>query len=157
MGDDCTRHTSKWHANRSLCHHDAQEAFKRRIELDELLDSRDCATRTSFSRRGTKMTRRVSNVPMKIATTLAALILATPYATAQSCIPLSGSTQCPAFNASSISTGSDLTGLLFVRSSTRHHIVINLLISPFLSFVSSREQFDTQLSEYVSSTYVQEK
>lgn len=29
--------------------------------------------------------------------------------------------------------------------------------SPFLAFVSSTQQFDTQLSQYVNSSYVQEK
>lgn len=37
---------------------------------------------------------------------------AVPTAMAQSCISLANSTQCPAFNASSISTDSTLTGLL---------------------------------------------
>lgn len=43
---------------------------------------------------------------------LALLASIVPVVSAESCIPLSGSTQCPAFNSSSISTGSALTGLL---------------------------------------------
>ena len=47
----------------------------------------------------------------KSAIALYALALTISTASAQTCIPLSGSTQCPAFNASSISTDSSLVGL----------------------------------------------
>ncbi|KAL8861671.1 MAG: hypothetical protein Q9178_001872 [Gyalolechia marmorata] len=63
-----------------------------------------------------------------------------PSAFAQSCISLAGSTLCSAFNSSSISTGSALSGQF-----------------PFLAFVSSTQQFDDQLSRYISTNYVQQK
>ncbi|EXJ94372.1 hypothetical protein A1O1_02766 [Capronia coronata CBS 617.96] len=71
---------------------------------------------------------------------LGALALATPAVLAQSCISLSGSKACPAFNSSSISTS---------------HALIDLY--PFLAYVSSTEDFDTQLTQYVSQQYVQNK
>ncbi|BCS20221.1 SH3 domain protein [Aspergillus puulaauensis] len=57
-----------------------------------------------------------------------------------SCISLSGSTQCPAFNGSSISTNSDL-----------HNDF------PFLRNVSNLEDFDTALHSYVLGSYIQNK
>ncbi|KAJ9298442.1 hypothetical protein DTO271G3_3409 [Paecilomyces variotii] len=57
-----------------------------------------------------------------------------------SCISLSGSTTCPAFNASSISTDSSLVALY-----------------PFLAYVSNLNDFDEQLSDYVKAGYVKEK
>lgn len=47
---------------------------------------------------------------------LAAASLPTVMAQNSSCISLSGSTQCPAFNSSSISTDDSLTGLLYATS-----------------------------------------
>lgn len=78
--------------------------------------------------------------PLASTALLTALALLIPAAAAQTCIPLKGSTQCPAFNTSSFSTDSSLSSLY-----------------PFLAFVSSIQQFDTQLSQYVNSSYVQEK
>ncbi|KAI0159065.1 hypothetical protein BJ166DRAFT_321977 [Pestalotiopsis sp. NC0098] len=57
-----------------------------------------------------------------------------------SCISLSGSTACPAFDSASISTSSTLTS-----------------IYPFLSSVTDRESFDTQLQSYVQTSYVESK
>ncbi|KAJ9148991.1 SH3 domain-containing protein [Pleurostoma richardsiae] len=59
---------------------------------------------------------------------------------AQSCISLEGSTTCPAFESSSISTDSTLVGYF-----------------PFLQYVSDRASFDSQLQQYVQTSYVQEK
>ena len=88
-----------------------------------------------------------------------ALLLAVlaPVAFAQSCVPLSGSTQCTAFESASISTNSKLTGFLWVQVEKKQHIQYWPMSSPFLSFVSSTETFDRQLSQYVNSTYVQLK
>ncbi|OAP57338.1 hypothetical protein AYL99_08076 [Fonsecaea erecta] len=77
---------------------------------------------------------------MKKPRSLGALALFAPGAFAQSCISLAGSTTCPAFNSSSISTDSTLVALY-----------------PFLAFVTSTESFDTQLSQYVDQQYVQTK
>ncbi|KAL8771620.1 MAG: hypothetical protein Q9209_003064 [Squamulea sp. 1 TL-2023] len=71
---------------------------------------------------------------------LFAFLATFPSAFAQSCISLANSTQCSAFNSSSISTGSPLSGQF-----------------PFLAFVSSTQQFDDQLSQYVITNYVQQK
>jgi len=46
--------------------------------------------------------------PSAIKSFLVMALTAAPVAVAQNCIPLSGSTQCPAFNQSSISTDSGL-------------------------------------------------
>ncbi|KAG4027651.1 hypothetical protein MFRU_028g00730 [Monilinia fructicola] len=69
--------------------------------------------------------------------TLLSMIASAPLATAD-CVSLSGSTQCPAFTSASVDT--NLTGLF-----------------PFLSYVSDRATFDTQLSAYVQTSYVQSK
>ena len=76
-------------------------------------------------------------------TTAACALLASraPSAMAQqNCISLTGSTACPAFNASSISTDSSLTGLF-----------------PFLANVTDTESFDTEFQSYVSGNYAQSK
>lgn len=57
----------------------------------------------------------------------------------QNCISLSGSTACPAFSAASISTDSQLSGLY-----------------PFLRYVSNVQEFDQQLTQFVSQGYVAE-
>lgn len=76
-------------------------------------------------------------------TTAACALLASrvPSAMAQeSCISLTGSTACPAFNASSISTNSNLTGLF-----------------PFLADVTDTDSFDNEIQSYVSGNYAQTK
>ncbi|KAB2577435.1 hypothetical protein BFW01_g12182 [Lasiodiplodia theobromae] len=57
-----------------------------------------------------------------------------------SCISLAGSTQCPAFNTASVSTGDSLTGLF-----------------PFLAYVSDTDSFDQYLAAYVQSSFVQQR
>ncbi|KAL1303599.1 hypothetical protein AAFC00_006963 [Neodothiora populina] len=57
---------------------------------------------------------------------------------AQNCVSLAGSSQCPAFNASSISTDSTLTGLF-----------------PFLSNVTDTASFDEQIQTYIANDYSQ--
>ncbi|KAI0022653.1 hypothetical protein F4780DRAFT_769585 [Xylariomycetidae sp. FL0641] len=66
----------------------------------------------------------------------------TPSAMAQdgSCISLSGSTACPAFQAASISTSSSVSG-----------------IYPFLQYVTDTASFDKQLKQYVDGGYVQQQ
>ena len=79
----------------------------------------------------------------QLTTTVACALLAScvPTAMAQeSCISLTGSTACPAFNASSISTNSNLTGLF-----------------PFLADVTDTDSFDTEIQNYVSGNYAQLK
>ncbi|PWY79293.1 hypothetical protein BO70DRAFT_58247 [Aspergillus heteromorphus CBS 117.55] len=56
------------------------------------------------------------------------------------CISLSGSTQCPAFDSSSVSTNSSL-----------------YTDFPFMEYVSNLTSFDNELSSYVMQTYVKEK
>ncbi|KAI9670464.1 MAG: hypothetical protein M1829_004787 [Trizodia sp. TS-e1964] len=85
--------------------------------------------------------RRPGSSALKPALLLALLASsACPAAMAQSCISLAGSTMCPAFNQSSISTNQGLVS-----------------IYPFLAFVSSRSEFDERLSNYISTAYVQTK
>lgn len=57
-----------------------------------------------------------------------------------SCISLSGSTTCPAFESSSVSTNTTLVALY-----------------PFLQYVSDTASFDSQLESYVQTSYVQAK
>ncbi|KAF4219593.1 hypothetical protein CNMCM8980_004368 [Aspergillus fumigatiaffinis] len=59
---------------------------------------------------------------------------------AGTCISLSGSTQCPAFNGSSISTSSSL-----------------YTDFPFMQYVSNLDDFDRELSNYVNGSYVKQK
>ncbi|OCL07068.1 SH3 domain-containing protein [Glonium stellatum] len=59
---------------------------------------------------------------------------------ADSCISLAGSTSCPAFNSSSISTSPTLTGLF-----------------PFLSYVSDTASFDDRIRQYIATDYSREK
>lgn len=79
----------------------------------------------------------------QLTTSAACALLASrvPFAMAQeSCISLTGSTACPAFNASSISTNSNLAGLF-----------------PFLSDVTDTDSFDTEIQNYVSGNYARSK
>jgi hypothetical protein len=94
-------------------------------------------------RRSPQQTRLTRRRETQLITTAACALLATclPTAMAQeSCISLTGSTACPAFNASSISTNSDLTGLF-----------------PFLSDVTDTESFDSEIQNYVSGRYAETK
>lgn len=59
-------------------------------------------------------------------------------ASAQSCISLQGSTQCPAFNTSSISTDSTLTGLLYALAQLSRLSVANLCQSLSVFRLESR-------------------
>jgi hypothetical protein len=91
---------------------------------------------------------------------VALLAAAAPAAMAQNCISLAGSTACPAFNASSISTSTNITGLLYVLRLPSVFTTwqkANILCSPFLKYVSDRDSFDAQIWRYVSSDYAQQK
>ncbi|TID21735.1 SH3 domain-containing protein [Venturia nashicola] len=59
---------------------------------------------------------------------------------ASNCISLRGSTACPAFNASSISTSATTVGFF-----------------PFLRYVSNTATFDTQFQLYISTEYATQK
>jgi len=94
-------------------------------------------------RRSPQQKRHTRRRETQLITTAACALLATCLPTAmaqQSCISLTGSTACPAFNASSISTNSDLTGLF-----------------PFLSDVTDTDSFDSEIQNYVSGRYAQAK
>ncbi|KAI1386400.1 uncharacterized protein F4822DRAFT_315539 [Hypoxylon trugodes] len=70
---------------------------------------------------------------------LLSVFSAVPISLAQeTCVPLTGSTTCPAFESSSVSTNKNLTDLF-----------------PFLQYVSDTASFDKQLSQYVQTDYVQ--
>ncbi|WPH04477.1 Hypothetical protein R9X50_00736800 [Acrodontium crateriforme] len=76
------------------------------------------------------------------ASTLMCALLASslPHTMAQSCISLSGSTMCPSFNESSVSTNSAVTALF-----------------PFLSGVSDTASFDSGLKAYMVRDWTQMK
>lgn len=106
-------------------HHDGSRGHKRRRVQQQ---------QTNLTRRRTARLTR---------TAAACVLLATGLPTAMSqdsCISLADSTACQAFNASSISTDSNLTGLF-----------------PFLSDVTDAESFDTELENYVNGDYAQTK
>ncbi|MCJ1427745.1 hypothetical protein MMC29_005650 [Sticta canariensis] len=77
---------------------------------------------------------------MKTTTALGFLASASAVVDAQTCVSLANSTECRAFNASSISTAPALMSSF-----------------PFLAFVSNTQQFDEQLRLYITSDYVQLK
>jgi hypothetical protein len=94
-------------------------------------------------RRSQRTTVPLRRRAAQFTTTAACALLASrvPSAMAQeSCISLTGSTACPAFNASSISTNSNLTGLF-----------------PFLADVTDTDSFDSEIQNYVSGNYAQTK
>jgi hypothetical protein len=102
----------------------------------------ECTSRVP-RRRSPQESRHTRRRETQLITTAACALLATclPTAMAQeSCISLTGSTACPAFNASSISTNSALTGLF-----------------PFLSDVTDTDSFDSEIQNYVSGRYAETK
>ncbi|OCK86419.1 hypothetical protein K432DRAFT_284575 [Lepidopterella palustris CBS 459.81] len=95
---------------------------------------RDCPHPSRHSRRQKKTPIAKSTLFLSI------LAASVPATMAQKCVSLAGSTACPAFNTSSISTGPALAGLF-----------------PFLSYVSDTQSFDTQIRQYISTGYSQTK
>lgn len=95
------------------------------------------ARHTSQRHRKDKAPRKLIDISLKTAF-CALLASAAPTAMAQSCISLANSAACPAFNASSISTNSNLTGLF-----------------PFLSSVTDVSSFDSGLRDYISGDFTQ--
>ncbi|KAI9761010.1 MAG: hypothetical protein M4579_001273 [Chaenotheca gracillima] len=92
---------------------------------------------------GQRAPSRRTSTQHKMKSTILQSLLALSTASlvnAQSCISLSGSTVCPAFNQSSVSTDSGLVSSY-----------------PFLAFVSNTQQFDSRLSQYINTNYVQLK
>ncbi|ETN45060.1 uncharacterized protein HMPREF1541_09936 [Cyphellophora europaea CBS 101466] len=77
---------------------------------------------------------------MRLSRTLAAVALLASTTVAQSCVSLSGSSQCAGFDSSSVSTTGQVQDFF-----------------PFLSFVSNVEEFDRELARYVSQGYVSSK
>jgi hypothetical protein len=71
---------------------------------------------------------------------LALTVATLPTTLAQTCIPLTDSSECRAFNSASISTNSALTGLF-----------------PFLASVTDTSSFDTQLQQYISNGFIQQR
>lgn len=100
----------------------------------------DSTATTSVKRSGTTRSAKRRKLHRPRTPTVACTLLLTslPMAQAQECISLEGSSACPAFNASSISTSNDLVGLF-----------------PFLSDVSDLSSFDSQLQDYILGDFVQ--
>ena len=100
----------------------------------------ECRIRKRRKQLRTRPTRRRA-AQLTASAAYALLASSVPSAMAQdSCISLTGSTACPAFNASSISTNSNLRGLF-----------------PFLSDVTDTASFDTGITEYISGGWAQQK
>ena len=100
----------------------------------------ECRIRKRRKPLRTRPTRRRA-AQLTASAAYALLASSVPSTMAQdSCISLTGSTACPAFNASSISTNSDLRGLF-----------------PFLSDVTDTASFDTGIQNYVSGGWAQQK
>lgn len=90
-------------------------------------------------RRPRRKCRRRRQRHISLATATSALLAASiPSTMAQNCISLADSTTCPAFNASSVSTNSNLTGLF-----------------PFLSTVTDTASFDSGLRDYIANGFTQ--
>ena len=105
------------------------------VPRDNFLDE------TCRQRRTHWKSKRRRLMPSGTATvTFALLASGVQKAMAQSCISLADSTACSAFNASSISTNSNLTGLF-----------------PFLSDVTDTASFDSGLQDYITNRYTQTK
>ncbi|KAN0091904.1 hypothetical protein V8E51_017751 [Hyaloscypha variabilis] len=83
---------------------------------------------------------RMSNNNAVLLTCLLAALVPYTHAQTETCVPITTSTECSAFVPFSISTDSYLVGLY-----------------PFLRNVKNATTFDTQLSRYVNTTYVQLK
>ena len=85
-----------------------------------------------------RQSKRRKIVHIRTPTVICALLAShLPTAIAQSCISLTGSAECPSFNASSISTDIALVGLF-----------------PFLSSVTDLSSFDTGLANYIANGFV---
>ncbi|TAQ91602.1 hypothetical protein B7494_g70 [Chlorociboria aeruginascens] len=126
---------------------------------DQVAPSNSPRNRTMLSgeataRAGSRGRRLTGGVNTR--TILLSVLAAVPAVMAQNCISLSGSTQCPAFSASSISTDNELIGFLYVMTA-RTEMSFTNCHSPFLQYVSDTSTFDELLSAYVSTSYVQEK
>ncbi|KAI1103095.1 hypothetical protein F4804DRAFT_333592 [Jackrogersella minutella] len=99
---------------------------------------RDAAMASSRPRSSRRATNRLGWMTK---TAFLSMLSAAPVSMAQDkCIPLTGSTNCPAFQSASVSTSSYVTGLF-----------------PFLQYVSDTASFDKQLSQYLQTDYVQKQ
>ncbi|KAI4723543.1 hypothetical protein E4T48_00279 [Aureobasidium sp. EXF-10727] len=104
-----------------------------RVRRDKSLEQ---GAATTYPRTGEKRVAGRFRALCALALTAATL----PTALAQSCIPLTDSSECRAFNTASISTDSTLTGLF-----------------PFLVNVTDTSSFDTQLQQYISNGFIQQR
>ena len=109
----------------------------RKVTSRTLIDQRSMANNMSIRTSG-KTKRGLTLIIAPKSVVIALLASSIPTAIAQSCISLEGSTQCPAFNESSISTNSNLTGLF-----------------PFLSDVTDTASFDSELEDYIANGFTQ--
>ena len=139
-------------------HRDSRNCFadaagtERHGPKEQTPDITDRATRTR--RRGGRRSRG-SRYGLYISCAGVAALL--PVAAAQSCISLAASTQCPAFNASSISTDTTLTGLLYVKSVDEMSVNQLTIYSPFLSSVTDTSSFDTGIQQYIADGFTQQR
>lgn len=100
-----------------------------------------CLDETCRQRRTQRKAKRRRLIPSGTATVVCTLLASgLRTAMAQSCISLADSTACSAFNASSISTNSNLTGLF-----------------PFLSDVTDTASFDSGIQDYIANGYTRTK
>lgn len=83
--------------------------------------------------------RRRENITTSIA--ICALLAGTTQtAMAQTCIPLTDSTECPSFSAASVTTDDNVASLF-----------------PFLYQVTDTESFDSSLRDYIARNYTQQQ
>ena len=83
--------------------------------------------------------RRMPTRMQRLCTLIATAVIL-PTTVAQNCISLADSTECRAFSSASVSTDSTLTGLF-----------------PFLSNVTDTTSFDTQLQQFISNGFNQQR
>ena len=155
MGPD---HGQRQHDNSCVIPTEKKIPKKRRSSSQRQEDVRDLeeGEEMAKSKRSAMRRRKVFRLPTPL-TALLAISSTIPTARAQNCVSLSGSTQCPAFNASSVSTG--LTSLLSVNHPKRSSMCggTNLLQSvPCLRFqhTAIRPTIEPVHSFYICPNYV---
>lgn len=164
MFEDAPRGSAEPKDGESRSHHGLMSAQLKTAKEQEQKDmsipspSGPCLGRLVHQRSN----RRQITTSVKTGSLLLSVLAATtlPGAMAQSCISLANSTQCPAFNASSISTDSTLTGLLYVPEACLG-FTANRTDKPahssFLSNVTDTASFDTSIQEYIAGDFSQQR
>lgn len=114
--------------------------LRREVGSDALTtSSQSCAMANPMSRSASGSSKRRKTSHLSAPAAICALLASNvTTAMAASCISLAGSTQCPSFNASSVSTDTTLVGFF-----------------PFLSSVTDLATFDSGLEYYIANGFTE--